>query len=102
MTERIEQIIQEINLKFQIAMEEIAYLKNEKVNLLNQIEHLNRENGVLVFTSNTKDETISSLLSDLEDLKNNSTQPIIQSQNKDVLIDELLKEIDDCINLLKK
>jgi hypothetical protein len=102
MTERIEQIIQEIHLKFQIAKEEIALLKNENTNLLNQIEHFKKENGLLLSTSKTKDETISSLFSELEDLKNHSNQPIIQSENKDALIEDLLKEIDDCINLLKK
>jgi hypothetical protein len=102
MSERIDQIIQEISLKFQIAKEEIALLKNEKNNLLNKIEILRNDNEVLLSAVSSKEDSIKSLLSEIEDLKFNLNQPNQQSLSQDYLIDELVKEIDDCISLLKK
>ena len=102
MSERIDQIIQEIHLKFQIAKEEIALLKNEKNDLLNKIEILKNDNEVLSNALSSKDEFMKSLHSEIEDLKINLNQPNQQSSNHDQLIEELVKEIDDCISLLKK
>jgi chromosome segregation ATPase len=102
MSERIDQIIQEIHLKFQIAKEEIALLKNEKNDLLNKIEILKNDNEVLSNALSSKDEFMKSLHSEIEDLKINLNQPNKQSSNHDQLIEELVKEIDDCISLLKK
>lgn len=102
MSERIEQIIQEIHLKFQIAKEEIALLKNEKSSLLNKIEILQKDNEILSSALKVKEESINLLHSEIEDLKSNLNQPNTQSQNHDLLIEELVKEIDDCISLLKK
>ena len=62
MSERIDQIIQEISLKFQIAKEEIALLKNEKNNLLNKIEILRNDNEVLLSAVSSKEDSIKSLL----------------------------------------
>jgi chromosome segregation ATPase len=102
MSERIDQIIQEIHLKFQIAKEEIALLKNEKNDLLNKIEILKNDNEVLSNALSSKDEFMKSLHSEIEDLKINLNQPNQQSTNHDQLIEEIVKEIDDCISLLKK
>lgn len=102
MSERIEQIIQEIQLKFQIAKEEIGNLKNDNSILLNKIESSNHEKNVLSNALKSKDELILSLQSEIEDLKNKLNQPSIPSSNQDILIEELVKEIDDCISLLKK
>jgi chromosome segregation ATPase len=102
MSERIDQIIQEIHLKFQIAKEEIALLKNEKNDLLNKIEILKNDNEVLSNALSSKDEFMKSLHSEIEDLKINLNQPNQQSSNHDQLIEEIVKEIDDCISLLKK
>ena len=102
MSERIEQIIQEIQLKFQITKEEIGNLKNDNSILLNKIESSNHEKNVLSNALKSKDELILSLQSEIEDLKNKLNQPSIPSSNQDILIEELVKEIDDCISLLKK
>lgn len=102
MSERIDQIIQEIHLKFQIAKEEIALLKNEKNDLLNKMEILKNDNEVLSNALSSKDEFMKSLHSEIEDLKINLNQPNQQSSNHDQLIEEIVKEIDDCISLLKK
>ena len=102
MTERIEQIIQEIHLKFQIAKEEIALLKNDKDELLNKIESLQSDNKILSSAISVKDESINSLQSEIEDLKHKLNQPNQESSNHNILIEELVKEIDDCISLLKK
>jgi chromosome segregation ATPase len=102
MSERIDQIIQEIHLKFQIAKEEIALLKNEKNDLLNKIEILKNDNEALSNALSSKDEFMKSLHSEIEDLKINLNQPNQQSTNHDQLIEEIVKEIDDCISLLKK
>jgi chromosome segregation ATPase len=102
MSERIDQIIQEIHLKFQIAKEEIALLKNEKNDLLNKIEILKNDNEALSNALSSKDEFMKSLHSEIEDLKINLNQPNQQSSNHDQLIEEIVKEIDDCISLLKK
>jgi chromosome segregation ATPase len=102
MSERIDQIIQEIHLKFQIAKEEIALLKNEKNDLLNKMEILKNDNEVLSNALSSKDEFMKSLHSEIEDLKINLNQPNQQSTNHDQLIEEIVKEIDDCISLLKK
>jgi chromosome segregation ATPase len=102
MSERIDQIIQEIHLKFQIAKEEIALLKNEKNDLLNKMEILKNDNEVLSNALSSKDEFMKSLHSEIEDLKINLNQPNQQSTNHDQLIEEIVKEIDDCISLLKR
>lgn len=102
MSERIEQIIQEIQLKFQITKEEIGNLKNDNSILLNKIESVNQEKNVLSNALKSKDELILSLHSEIEDLKNKLNQPIVPSSNHDILIEELVKEIDECISLLKK
>jgi len=102
MSERIEQIIQEIQLKFQIAKEEIAILKNDNSLLLNTIESINQEKNVLSSALKSKDELVYSLHSEIEDLKNKLNQPNIPSSNQDTLIEELVKEINECITLLKK
>ena len=102
MSERIDQIIQEIHLKFQIAKEEIALLKNEKNDLLNKMEILKNDNEVLSNALSSKEEIMKSLHSEIEDLKINLNQPNQQSSNHDQLIEEIVKEIEDCISLLKK
>lgn len=102
MSERIEQIIQEIQLKFQIAKEEIVILKNDNSILLNKLESSNQEKNVLSNALNSKDEMIHALNSEIEDLKHKLNQPNIPSSNHDKIIEELVKEIDDCISLLKK
>ena len=102
MSERIEQIIQEIHLKFQIAKEEISLLKKENGELLNKIETLQNDNQILSTAISAKEESISSLHSEIEDLKHKLNQPNQESSNHDILIEELVKEIDDCISLLKK
>ncbi|MFN5444832.1 MAG: hypothetical protein ACK48V_11450 [Crocinitomicaceae bacterium] len=102
MSERIEQIIQEIQLKFQIAKEEILILKNDNGILLDKIESINQEKSVLSNALKSKDEMIASMHSEIEDLKNRLNQPLVPSSNHDILIEELVKEIDDCISLLKK
>ncbi len=102
MSERIEQIIQEIHLKFQIAKEEIVILKNDNSVFLNKVESLNQEKIELVNALKSKDELIDSLHSEIEDLKNRLNQPQVHSSNNDAIIEELVKEIDDCISLLKK
>lgn len=102
MSERIDQIIQEIHLKFQIAKEEIALLKNDINDLLNKMEILKNDNEVLSNALSSKEEIMKSLHSEIEDLKINLNQPNQQSSNHDQLIEEIVKEIDDCISLLKK
>lgn len=102
MSERIEQIIQEIQLKFQIAKEEIVILKNNNTLLTNELESSNQEKNVLSNALISKDELIHALNSEIEDLKHKLNQPHIPSSNHDTLIEELVKEIDDCISLLKK
>jgi len=102
MSERIEQIIQEIQLKFQIAKEEILILKNVNGIFLDKIESINQEKSVLSNALKSKDEMIASMHLEIEDLKNRLNQPLVPSSNHDILIEELVKEIDDCISLLKK
>ena len=102
MSERIEKIIQEVLLKFQIAKEEITQLKNENSILLNKVENLQNDNEQLSSSILFKDNSIASLHSEIEDLKNSLNQPNHQSFNHDAFIEEIVKEIDDCISLLKK
>lgn len=102
MSERIEKIIQEVLLKFQIAKEEITHLKNENSTLLNKVENLQNDNEQLSSSILLKDNSIASLHSEIEDLKNSLNQPNHQFSNHDALIEEIVREIDDCISLLKK
>jgi hypothetical protein len=102
MSERIEKIIQEILLKFQIAKEEIIQLKNENSILLNKVDNLQNDNNQLSSNLILRDNAIASLHSEIEDLKNSLNQPNHQSSNHDALIEEIVREIDDCISLLKK
>ena len=102
MSERIEKIIQEILLKFQIAKEEIIQLKNENSILLNKVDNLQNDNNQLSSNLILRDNAIASLHSEIEDLKNSLNQPNHQFSNHDALIEEIVREIDDCISLLKK
>lgn len=102
MSERIEKIIQEILLKFQIAKEEITQLKNENSILLSKMDNLQNDNDQLSSNLKLKDNSIATLHSEIEDLKNSLNQSNHQSFDHDSLIEEIVKEIDDCISLLKK
>ena len=103
MTEKISNIILEIETKFFALKEKLDAETNRTAQLKSELEGLTAKNDSL-------SETISGLESDIVKLKeenkelqeqNQQQVPVLSTGDKDTEIDFLVREIDQCISQIK-
>ncbi len=103
MTEKISNIILEIETKFFALKEKLDAETNRNAQLKSELEGLTAKNDSL-------SETISGLESDIVKLKeenkelqeqNQQQVPVLSTGDKDTEIDFLVREIDQCISQIK-
>ena len=101
MTQRIEQLISEIETKVQHLRESLVQEREKNLSFTEQLEVLKREHSMLQSELDVSKNVTDGLKGELEKMKENVVSAPVRGRN-DQEIDELVKEIEYCISQLKK